>query len=149
MERFAYESHQRAIWAIDEGRFGRSLVAVYHEDGTLALDEFGVLWPDEVERTVELLLTELRAQLRKAKAGYRVLAAESPRAALGCAAEHARIDLAVAPITGRRDRPVGMQALDPCLRRSNRLLGQADERPMEKPHQTTVDIEVDKPDTAL
>ncbi|MFL5295649.1 MAG: acetyl-CoA C-acetyltransferase [Phenylobacterium sp.] len=38
LDELAYVSQQRAAKAIDEGRFNRSLVAVYHEDGTLALD---------------------------------------------------------------------------------------------------------------
>ena len=38
LDELAYVSQQRAAVAIDEGRFDRSLVPVYHEDGTLALD---------------------------------------------------------------------------------------------------------------
>jgi acetyl-CoA C-acetyltransferase len=38
LDELAYVSQQRAAKAIDEGRFDRSLVPVYHEDGTLALD---------------------------------------------------------------------------------------------------------------
>jgi len=38
LDELAYESQQRATRAIAEGRFDRSLVAVYHEDGSLALD---------------------------------------------------------------------------------------------------------------
>lgn len=38
VDRFGYESQQRAAKAIDEGRFDRSVVPVYREDGSLALD---------------------------------------------------------------------------------------------------------------
>ncbi len=38
VDRLAAESQQRAAIAISEGRFAKSLVPVYHEDGTLALD---------------------------------------------------------------------------------------------------------------
>ena len=38
LDHLAYVSQQRAAVAIAEGRFDRSLVAVYREDGTLALD---------------------------------------------------------------------------------------------------------------
>ncbi|HVN02473.1 MAG TPA: acetyl-CoA C-acetyltransferase [Caulobacteraceae bacterium] len=38
LDRLAFESQQRAAVAIDEGRFAKSLVPVYHEDGALALD---------------------------------------------------------------------------------------------------------------
>jgi acetyl-CoA C-acetyltransferase len=38
LDRLAYESQQRAAVALDEGRFKNSLIPVYHEDGTLALD---------------------------------------------------------------------------------------------------------------
>jgi acetyl-CoA C-acetyltransferase len=38
LDELAYVSQQRAAKAIDEGRFDRSLVPVFHEDGTLALD---------------------------------------------------------------------------------------------------------------
>jgi acetyl-CoA C-acetyltransferase len=38
LDELAYQSQQRAARAIAEGRFDRSLVAVYHEDGRLALD---------------------------------------------------------------------------------------------------------------
>jgi acetyl-CoA C-acetyltransferase len=38
VDRLAAESQQRAAVAISEGRFAKSLVPVYHEDGTLALD---------------------------------------------------------------------------------------------------------------
>jgi acetyl-CoA C-acetyltransferase len=38
LDELAYVSQQRADVAIREGRFDRSLVAVYNEDGTLALD---------------------------------------------------------------------------------------------------------------
>ena len=38
LDELAYVSQQRAAKAIDEGRFDKSLVPVYHEDGTLALD---------------------------------------------------------------------------------------------------------------
>jgi len=38
VDQLAYESQRRAAVAIDEGRFNKSLVPVYHEDGTLALD---------------------------------------------------------------------------------------------------------------
>jgi acetyl-CoA C-acetyltransferase len=38
LDELAYVSQQRAAQAIGEGRFDRALVAVYHEDGTVALD---------------------------------------------------------------------------------------------------------------
>ncbi len=38
VDKLAVESQQRAAVAISEGRFAKSLVPVYHEDGTLALD---------------------------------------------------------------------------------------------------------------
>ncbi|MBI1196285.1 MAG: acetyl-CoA C-acyltransferase [Phenylobacterium sp.] len=38
LDELAYVSQQRAAKAIEEGRFDRALVPVYHEDGTLALD---------------------------------------------------------------------------------------------------------------
>jgi acetyl-CoA C-acetyltransferase len=38
VDKLAVESQQRAAVAIDEGRFAKSLVPVYHEDGTLALE---------------------------------------------------------------------------------------------------------------
>lgn len=38
LDRFAYESQRRASVAIGEGAFSRSTIAVYHDDGTLALD---------------------------------------------------------------------------------------------------------------
>jgi len=38
LDELAYVSQQRAAKALDEGRFDRSLVPVYREDGTLALD---------------------------------------------------------------------------------------------------------------
>jgi acetyl-CoA C-acetyltransferase len=38
VDKLAAESQQRAAVAISEGRFAKSLVPVYHEDGTLALD---------------------------------------------------------------------------------------------------------------
>jgi acetyl-CoA C-acetyltransferase len=38
LDELAYVSQQRADQAIREGRFDRSIVAVYHEDGTVALD---------------------------------------------------------------------------------------------------------------
>jgi acetyl-CoA C-acetyltransferase len=38
LDELALESQRRAAIAIDEGRFSKSLVPVYHEDGTLALD---------------------------------------------------------------------------------------------------------------
>jgi acetyl-CoA C-acetyltransferase len=38
VDKLAVESQMRAAVAIDEGRFAKSLVPVYHEDGTLALD---------------------------------------------------------------------------------------------------------------
>ena len=38
VDQLAYESQQRAAVALDEGRFNKSLVPVYHEDGSLALD---------------------------------------------------------------------------------------------------------------
>lgn len=39
LDRLGYESQQRAAYAIDNGHFDKSLVPVYHEDGTLALDK--------------------------------------------------------------------------------------------------------------
>jgi acetyl-CoA C-acetyltransferase len=39
LDELAYESQQRADRAIREGRFDRSLVPVYREDGTIALDK--------------------------------------------------------------------------------------------------------------
>ncbi len=39
LDDLAYVSQQRAKVAIDEGRFDKSLVPVYHDDGTLALDK--------------------------------------------------------------------------------------------------------------
>jgi acetyl-CoA C-acetyltransferase len=38
VDRLALESQRRAAVAIGEGRFARSLIPVYHEDGSLALD---------------------------------------------------------------------------------------------------------------
>jgi len=38
VDALALESQRRAAIALDEGRFNRSLVPVYHEDGSLALD---------------------------------------------------------------------------------------------------------------
>ncbi|HXQ11274.1 MAG TPA: acetyl-CoA C-acetyltransferase [Caulobacteraceae bacterium] len=38
VDKLAVESQQRAAVAISEGRFAKSLIPVYHEDGTLALD---------------------------------------------------------------------------------------------------------------
>ncbi|MFU8817355.1 MAG: acetyl-CoA C-acetyltransferase [Pseudomonadales bacterium] len=38
VDKLAYESQQRAKVALEEGRFGRSVVPVFNEDGTLALD---------------------------------------------------------------------------------------------------------------
>jgi acetyl-CoA C-acetyltransferase len=38
VDKLGVESQRRAAVAIDEGRFAKSLVPVYHEDGTLALD---------------------------------------------------------------------------------------------------------------
>jgi acetyl-CoA C-acetyltransferase len=38
VDRLAYTSQQRAARAIEEGRFDKSVVPVYNEDGTLALD---------------------------------------------------------------------------------------------------------------
>ncbi|KCZ58898.1 acetyl-CoA C-acetyltransferase [Hyphomonas chukchiensis] len=38
LDRLAYVSQQRAARAIEEGRFDKSVVPVYNEDGTLALD---------------------------------------------------------------------------------------------------------------
>jgi acetyl-CoA C-acetyltransferase len=38
VDKLGVESQRRAAIAIDEGRFAKSLVPVYHEDGTLALD---------------------------------------------------------------------------------------------------------------
>lgn len=38
LDGFALQSQQRAAVAIEEGRFSRSLVPVYHEDGSVALD---------------------------------------------------------------------------------------------------------------
>lgn len=38
VDRLAYTSQQRAAKAIEEGRFNKSLVPVYNEDGSLALD---------------------------------------------------------------------------------------------------------------
>ena len=38
LDELALESQRRAAIAIDEGRFSKSLVPVYHEDGALALD---------------------------------------------------------------------------------------------------------------
>lgn len=38
VDRLGYESQQRAAKAIAEGRFTKSLVTVYHDDGTVALD---------------------------------------------------------------------------------------------------------------
>ncbi|MFW6092986.1 MAG: acetyl-CoA C-acetyltransferase [Pseudomonadota bacterium] len=38
VDQLAYESQQRAKAAMDDGRFDRSVVPVYNEDGTLALD---------------------------------------------------------------------------------------------------------------
>ncbi|WP_374569870.1 acetyl-CoA C-acetyltransferase [Phenylobacterium sp.] len=38
LDELAYVSQQRAAKAIDEGRFDKSLVPVFHDDGTLALD---------------------------------------------------------------------------------------------------------------
>jgi len=38
LDRLSVESQRRAAIAIGEGRFAKSLVPVYHEDGTLALD---------------------------------------------------------------------------------------------------------------
>jgi acetyl-CoA C-acetyltransferase len=39
LDRFAYDSQQRAAAAIEAGAFERSTVPVYHDDGTLALDK--------------------------------------------------------------------------------------------------------------
>jgi acetyl-CoA C-acetyltransferase len=39
VDRIGYESQMRAKVALEEGRFDRSLVPVYNEDGTLALDK--------------------------------------------------------------------------------------------------------------
>jgi acetyl-CoA C-acetyltransferase len=38
LDELAYQSQQRTARAIAEGRFDRSLISVYHEDGSLALD---------------------------------------------------------------------------------------------------------------
>ncbi len=38
VDALALESQRRAAVALEEGRFAKSLVPVYHEDGTLALD---------------------------------------------------------------------------------------------------------------
>lgn len=38
VDNFAFQSQQRAAVAIEEGAFSRSIVPVYHDDGTLALD---------------------------------------------------------------------------------------------------------------
>lgn len=63
VDRLAYTSQQRAAKAIAEGRFNKSLVPVYNEDGTLALDHEEFPRPQTTMETLAGLKTVFPAYM--------------------------------------------------------------------------------------
>ncbi|KJS34769.1 MAG: acetyl-CoA acetyltransferase [Hyphomonas sp. BRH_c22] len=63
VDRLAYTSQQRAAKAIEEGRFNKSLVPVYNEDGTLALDHEEFPRPSTTMETLAGLRTVFPAYM--------------------------------------------------------------------------------------
>ena len=63
VDRLAFTSQQRAAKAIEEGRFDKSLVPVYNEDGTLALDHEEFPRPSTTMETLAGLRTVFPAYM--------------------------------------------------------------------------------------